>query len=52
MDIIWNQYRLEYELVRLIIELEFDQEMHQTVKVNRILYNYYYDSNWKDFMKK
>jgi len=28
MDIIWNQYRLEYELVRLIIELEFDQEMH------------------------
>ena len=37
-------YRLEYGLVRLIVDLEFDPEIHYMVMVNRILHNYYYHS--------
>ena len=35
---------LEYGLVRLIVELEFDLETHYMVIVNRILHNYHYHS--------
>ena len=37
-------YGLEYGLVMLIVELEFDLEIYYIVIVNGILHNYHYHS--------
>ena len=37
-------YGLEYGLVRLIVELEFDPKIHYMVIINEILHNYHYHS--------
>jgi len=42
MDTICTQYGLKYELLWLILELEFYLEIYYVVKVNRLLCNYYY----------
>ena len=40
MNVTCKKYGLDYELVRLLVELEFEQEIHYKIKVNRILFNY------------
>ena len=45
-------YGLEYGLVMLIVELEFDLEIHYIVIVNGILHNYHYHSKQKEFIMK
>ena len=36
-----NKYRLKYELLQLLVELEYDLEIHDIIIVNRLTYNYY-----------
>ena len=40
MNIICNKYRFNYDLVRLLVELEFDPDIYCKLKINRILHNY------------
>ena len=52
MDKIYNQRSLKKELLWLLVELEYDSEIHDTIKVNRLIYNYHYIEDWKYFIKK
>ena len=47
-----DQYRLKYDLVRLIVELKFDLERHYVVIVNGMLHNYNHHSEQKEFIAK
>jgi len=40
MDTICNKCGLDHDLVRLLVELDFDLEMHCKIEVNKILHNY------------
>ena len=40
MNIICNKYEFDYNLVRLLVELEFDPDMYSKLKVNGMQYNY------------
>ena len=40
MDIAYKKHELDYELVRLLVELEFDPEIHSTIKINGIVFSY------------
>ena len=52
MNKTYNQHRLEHNLVRLIVELEFDSEIYYMVTVNGILHNHNHHSEWKEFIVK
>jgi len=39
MNIVYEKYRLDHNLVRLLLELDFEPEIHCRIKVNGILFN-------------
>jgi len=40
MNIICKKYNLNYEIIRRIVDLEFDLDLHYSVKVNRLTFDY------------
>ena len=52
MNKIYNKYGFYYNLVRLLVELEFNPDMYYKLKVNGMLYNYDTHGEWKYFTKK
>ena len=38
MNIICKKYNLNYEIIRRIVDLEFDLDLHYSVKVNRMIF--------------
>ena len=52
MNKICNKHRINHNLVRLLVELEFDLDTHCKLKVNGILHNYNAHSEWKYFIEK
>jgi len=39
MNVVYEKYRLDHNLVRLLLELDFEPEIHCGIKVNGILFN-------------
>ena len=52
MDIICKKYGLKHHLLRLLLELDYYLELHDTIRVNGLLFNYKYNGEWDYFMKK
>ena len=52
MDALCEKYRLNHELVRLLVELEFSLVIHCKIKVNRILFSPELYRDWKSFKEK
>ena len=52
MNIICNKYGLDHELVRLLVELKLDLEIHCKMKINRILHRHYFHRELKYFAEK
>jgi len=42
MDLICKKYGLKYRLLRLLLELDYNSETYDTIKVNRILHNFHH----------
>ena len=40
MNTIHDKYGLDHDLVRLLVELDFDPEMYYKININEILYRY------------
>ena len=51
MNIVYKKYRLDHNLVKLLLELDFELEIHCRMKVNGILFNNDFHGDWKIFMK-
>ena len=52
IDTAYEKHRLDYKLVRLLVELKFDLDMHWKMIVNGILYRYDFHRDWKYFIEK
>ena len=51
MDIAYEKYGLDHDLVRLLVELDFKPVIHYGMKINRILFNDNFYRDWKIFIK-
>ena len=52
IDKICKKHRLKHDLLWLLVELDYDSELHYTITVSRLMYNYYYHRDWKYFINK
>ena len=52
MNVVYEKYRLDHNLVRLLLELDFEPEIHCRIKVNGILFNDDFHRDQKIFIEK
>jgi len=52
MNITCKKYRLNYEIIRRIINLKFDLDLFYSVRVNGMLFNHDFYRDLEYFIKK
>ena len=49
---ICKKYELNYKVMRVIVNLDFNPDLHYLVKVNRMIYDHNFYGDWKYFINE
>ena len=52
MDLICKESGFKHGLLRLLLELEYNSEIHNVIIVNGMLHDFHYYEDWDYFMNK
>ena len=52
IKVICKKQNLDHEIIRWIVDLDFDTDSHYSVKVNGMLIDHDFYGDWKEFINK